>query len=74
MNQGPPKKPYTSDVLRYAGLGAQIFVALGIAVFAGYKADRWLDTSIPLLVWITPLLVLSVMLFKLTRETTKKEK
>ena len=74
MNQNPQKKPYTSDLLRYAGLGAQIFVALGISVFAGYKADRWLNSPFPVLVWVLPLLVLSLMLYKLIRETTKQDK
>ena len=74
MNQDRQKKPYTSDVLRYAGLGAQIFVALGISVFAGYKGDRLLATPFPVLVWVLPLLVLSVMLYKLVRDTTKQDK
>src|SRR5687767_11891996 len=74
MNQNPQKKHYTSDLLRYAGLGAQIFVALGISVFAGYKADRWLNSPFPVLVWVLPLLVLSLMLYKLIRETTKQDK
>ncbi|MDB5196117.1 MAG: hypothetical protein JWP88_487 [Flaviaesturariibacter sp.] len=60
--------------MRYAGLGAQIFVSLGIAVFAGYKADGWLHTSIPLLVWVLPFAVLSVMIYKLVKDTSKKNK
>jgi hypothetical protein len=36
-----------NDLLRYAGLGAQIFVSLGIAVFAGYKADKWVQPPFP---------------------------
>ena len=60
--------------MRYAGLGAQIFVSLGIAVFAGYKADDWLNIKIPLLIWLLPFLVLSLMIYKLIRETkTKKD-
>lgn len=62
-----------SDVLRYAGLGAQIFVSLGIAVFAGYKTDKWLDTPFPLLVWLLPFLVLSLMIYKLIKETSKRK-
>ena len=71
MKQDPQKKPYTNDLLRFAGLGAQIFVALGIAVFAGYKADRWINTGFPLLIWVLPLLVLAAMLYKLVGETAK---
>ncbi len=68
-----PKQSNNSDVLRYAGLGAQIFVSLGIAVFAGYKTDKWLDTSFPLLVWILPLAVLSLLIYKLIKDTSKRK-
>ena len=59
--------------MRYASLGTQIFVSLGIAVFIGYKADDWLHTSIPLLVWILPLVVLSMMIYKLIKDTSKRK-
>ena len=61
------------DVMRYAGLGAQILISLGLAVFAGYHADRWLKISFPLLVWLLPLLVVSMMIYKLIKETSKKK-
>ena len=60
------------DVMRYAGLGAQILVSLGLAVFAGYHADRWLKIAFPLLVWVLPLLVVSMMIYKLIKETSNK--
>ena len=60
--------------MRYAGLGAQLFVSIGIAVFAGYKADEWLHTPIPLLVWILPFVVLCLMIYKLIKDTSKQKK
>lgn len=66
-------KQNNRDLLRYAGLGTQIFVSLGIAVFAGYKADGWLKTPIPLLVWILPFLVLGLMIYKMIKETSKRK-
>jgi hypothetical protein len=71
--QQQPKQNSQNDLMRYAGLGAQIFVSLGIAVFAGYKLDRWLRISLPLLVWLLPLLVLVVMIYSLIRETSKRK-
>lgn len=59
--------------MRYAGLGSQILVSLGVAVFAGYHADKWLNIAFPLFVWILPLLVVSVMMYKLIKETSKKK-
>lgn len=64
----------TSEIMRYASLGTQIFVSLGVGVFAGYKADDWLDAPIPLLVWILPLAVLCVLIYKLIKETSKRKK
>jgi hypothetical protein len=61
-----------NDVMRYAGLGAQILVSLGLAVFAGYHADKWLKLSFPLLVWALPFLVVSMMIYKLIKETSNK--
>jgi hypothetical protein len=60
------------DVMRYAGLGAQILVSLGLAVFAGYHADKWLKVPFPVLVWVLPLLVVSMMIYKLIKETSNK--
>jgi chromate transport protein ChrA len=59
--------------LKYAGLAGQLFVSLGIAVFAGYKADKWLRSPIPLLVWVLPFIVLSLMIYKLIKETSKRK-
>jgi hypothetical protein len=58
--------------MRYAGLGAQILVSLGVAVFAGYHADRWVGTPFPIFVWVLPLLVVSLMIYQLIKETSKK--
>jgi hypothetical protein len=47
-------------------------VSLGIAVFAGYKADQWLKFSFPVLVWLLPFLVLAVMIMRMIKETSKR--
>ena len=59
--------------MKYAGLGMQLLVSLGLAVFAGYKADKWLNLCFPILVWVLPLIVLFLLIYKLIRETSKKK-
>jgi hypothetical protein len=59
--------------MRYAGLGSQILVSLGIAVFAGYKIDKWVKMPLPFLVWLLPLIVLIAMIYKLIKETSGKK-
>jgi hypothetical protein len=66
-------KNANSDLLRYAGLGTQIFVALGLAVFIGLKADKWLKFSTPLLVWLLPLLVIIGIIYQIIRQTSKRK-
>ncbi|HZH37067.1 MAG TPA: AtpZ/AtpI family protein [Flavisolibacter sp.] len=68
----PKQTNASNDLMRYAGLGAQILVSIGIAVFAGLKIDQWLGMPFPLLVWLLPLLVVSLMIYKLIKETSKK--
>lgn len=57
---------------RYAGLGSQFFVAIGLGIFIGLKLDEWLKLSVPLLVWILPLLLIIGMIVKIVIETSKK--
>jgi hypothetical protein len=71
--QQQQKQNSQNDLMKYAGLGAQIFVSLGLAVFAGYKLDRWLKISLPLLVWLLPLIVLVGMIYGLIRATSKRK-
>ena len=71
--QQQQKSTPTSDLMRYAGLGSQILVSLGLAVFAGYKIDKWLKIPLPLLVWLLPLVVLIGMIYKLIKDTSGKK-
>jgi len=73
MSKRPPSNNNNSDILRYASLGTQILVAIGLAVFAGIKADKWLHTF-PLLACVLPLLVLSAIFYKVFRETSRPKK
>ena len=66
-------KQNNRDLLKYAGLAAQLFVALGFAVFMGLKLDEWLHISFPVLVWVIPLLVIISLIYKLIKETNSKK-
>lgn len=61
------------DLMRYAGLASQMLVGLGIAVFIGLKADKWLKLSFPILPWLLPLLVLAAILYRIVKETGPKK-
>lgn len=69
----PRNNNNNKDLLRYAGLGTQLLAAIGIAVFAGIKLDKWLHTF-PLLACVLPLLVLAGLFYKVFRETSRTRK
>ncbi len=71
MSSKQPSADNKKFLLRYAGLGMQLLVAIGLTVLAGLKADQWFNSS-PLLSCILPLLVLAVIFYKLYRETSRK--
>lgn len=58
--------------MKYASLGTQFLVVIGLAVFIGLKADKWLHTS-PLFACALPLLFLSAVFYKLIRETSRPD-
>jgi F0F1-type ATP synthase assembly protein I len=58
-----------SGWMRYLGLASQLMVALALSVWAGIVIDKRLGNSMPLLVWILPLLIIAVTIFKLVKET-----
>lgn len=50
----------------------QIIAGLALAVFVGLKFDKWFSFSMPLLVWIFPLLVIITMIYQVIKDTSKK--
>jgi len=66
-------KKSNSQLWQYAGIGGQLLVSLGIGVFLGLKADEWLNFTIPLFVWILPLLILIAMIVRLIKATSKRK-
>jgi len=66
-------KPDNSQLWKYAGLVMQFFISIGIAVFVGIKLDGWMNTKIPLLAWILPLLVILGIIIKIIKDTSIKK-
>ena len=72
FNQQQKPNKSKSDLMRYAGLGMQLFASLGLAVFAGYKVDKWVGLKFPVFVWALLLIVLFLIIYKLIKETSKR--
>ena len=69
MNQ--KSRQNNKDLYRYAGLGAQLFAGLALAVFVGYQLDKWLKISAPLFLIGLPVVSLLGMFYKIIRDTSK---
>ncbi|HEV2482106.1 MAG TPA: AtpZ/AtpI family protein [Puia sp.] len=61
------------ELLRYAGLSSEVVASVGVSVFLGMKADKWLKLSFPILSLALPLLVIVVLLVSLIRQGTGKK-
>jgi hypothetical protein len=57
-------------LMQYAGLAAELLAGIGLAVLAGYYADKAI--GFPLLVWLLPLLVVIATIMKAVKDTGKK--
>jgi hypothetical protein len=57
---------------KYGSLGTQMLVALGLAAYSGMWIDRKIAITIPIFIWLLPLLVIVVMIVKLIKDTTPK--
>jgi hypothetical protein len=66
------RKETNRELMYYAGMGAQFLVSIGVGIFLGIKLDEWLNFSFPLLVWLLPLLIISGLILKIIKDTSKK--
>ena len=60
-------------LFRYATMGMQIAIALGMVVVAGYFLDKWMNMGFPLFVWAAPLCVLIVIFMRIIKDTSNKK-
>ncbi len=70
MPESPSPRDNRREVVKYAGLTTQVFLAVGLSLFAGIKVDKWLKTSFPIFAWVLPLLVIVALIVKLIKETS----
>ena len=67
------KKGDNSLLWKYAGFATQLTVALGIAVYGGMKLDSLLEFKKPIIVWVLPLVIIIVLIYKVIKDTAPKK-
>lgn len=60
-------------LLQYSGLAFQLLAAIGLAVYAGIYLDGWIKINFPLFIWLLPLTVITGMIIKVIKDTSKKQ-
>jgi chromate transport protein ChrA len=59
--------------MRYAGLSSQVAVSVGLAVWLGVKADKWLKVSFPIFSLVVPLLVIVIVLVQIHKSQFREK-
>ena len=72
-NEPPKKKADNSLLWKYAGFATQLIIALGLAVYGGLKLDALLNFQSPVIVWVLPLLIIVVLIYKVVKDTAPKK-
>jgi len=53
-------------------MATQFLVVIGITVYAGLKADQWLNWKLPIWVWVLPLVAIVGMIYTIIRRISNK--
>jgi len=59
--------------MRYAGLSGQLAASVGVAVWLGIKADKWLKLSFPIFSLVVPLVVIVFFLVQIIKANSGKK-
>jgi hypothetical protein len=67
------KRPESSSsYMRYASMGTQMIVIIGIGVFGGYKLDKWLEFKFPIFTLILSLFSVAAAIYLSVKDFIKK--
>ena len=54
------------------GFAFQVMAGLALGVFAGHALDKWIKPSIPIFIWLLPLMVIIGIFIKVVKDTSGK--
>lgn len=62
-----------SAYMRYASMGTQMLVIIGLGVFGGYKLDKWLEWKVPVFTLVLSLLSVFVAIYLTVKDLIRKK-
>ncbi len=73
-NTPKKKQPDESNAyMRYATMGTQMLVIIGLGVFGGYKLDKWLEFKIPVFTLVLSLLSVAAAIYLSVKDLYRKK-
>ena len=66
-----PENPYA--YMKYATMGTQMLVIIGLGVFGGYKLDKWAGNEIPIFTLILSLFSVGAAIYLSIKDFLKKK-
>ena len=61
------------QLMRYAGLSTEVAASVGVSLWLGIKADKWLKVNFPIFSWVVPLLVIVFVLVQIVKANSGKK-
>lgn len=68
----PKRKQPDYSYMRYASMGTQMLVIIGLGVFSGYYLDRYLEFTIPVFTLILSLSSVAIAIYLSIKDFLKK--
>lgn len=62
-----------NNYMKYAGMGAQMIVTIGLGVFAGVKLDQWLKWKFPVFTVVLSLFSVFAAIYLAVKDLLKKK-
>lgn len=59
--------------MRYASMGTQMLVIIGLGVFGGYKLDKWLEWKVPVFTLVLSMLSVFVAIYLTVKDLIRKK-
>ena len=74
--ENSPKKKLPDDsraYMKYATMGTQMLVIIGLGVFGGYSLDKWLGWKVPVFTLVLSLLSVAAAIYLSVKDFLKKK-
>lgn len=72
QEKSPRKKQPDFSYMRYASMGTQMLVIIGLGVFGGYYLDKYLEFKIPVFTLLLSLLSVGIAIYISIKDFLKK--